>query len=216
MQITIREPGSAITHFVGMLLAVFAAIPLMAKAGMTGNLAAVAAMMTFAISMVSLYGASTLYHSLNVTGRVLKFFRKLDHMMIFVLIAGSYTPVCMIVLGGDSGYKLLAAVWGIALAGMLINAFWVTCPKWFSSVIYIAMGWVCVFVFRELLATLPVAAFLWLLTGGLFYTVGGVIYALKCPIFNGKHKWFGSHEIFHVFVMFGSVCHFIFMYHYVL
>ena len=216
MQITIREPGSAITHFVGMLLAVFAAIPLMAKAGMTGNLAAVAAMMTFAISMVSLYGASTLYHSLNVTGRVLKFFRKLDHMMIFVLVAGSYTPVCMIVLGGDSGYKLLAAVWGIALAGMLINAFWVTCPKWFSSVIYIAMGWVCVFVFRELLATLPVAAFLWLLTGGLFYTVGGVIYALKCPIFNGKHKWFGSHEIFHVFVMFGSVCHFIFMYHYVL
>lgn len=216
MQITIREPGSAITHFIGMLLAVFAAIPLMAKAGMTGNLAAVAAMMTFAISMVSLYGASTLYHSLNVTGRVLKFFRKLDHMMIFVLIAGSYTPVCMIVLGGDSGYKLLAAVWGIALAGMLINAFWVTCPKWFSSVIYIAMGWVCVFVFRELLATLPVAAFLWLLTGGLFYTVGGVIYALKCPIFNGKHKWFGSHEIFHVFVMFGSVCHFIFMYHYVL
>ena len=216
MQITIREPGSAITHFVGMLLAVFAAIPLMAKAGMTGNLAAVAAMMTFAISMVSLYGASTLSHSLNVTGRVLKFFRKLDHMMIFVLIAGSYTPVCMIVLGGDSGYKLLAAVWGIALAGMLINAFWVTCPKWFSSVIYIAMGWVCVFVFRELLATLPVAAFLWLLTGGLFYTVGGVIYALKCPIFNGKHKWFGSHEIFHVFVMFGSVCHFIFMYHYVL
>ena len=216
MQITIREPGSAITHFVGMLLAVFAAIPLMAKAGMTGNLAAVAAMMTFAISMVSLYGASTLYHSLNVTGRVLKFFRKLDHMMIFVLIAGSYTPVCMIVLGGDSGYKLLAAVWGIALAGMSINAFWVTCPKWFSSVIYIAMGWVCVFVFRELLATLPVAAFLWLLTGGLFYTVGGVIYALKCPIFNGKHKWFGSHEIFHVFVMFGSVCHFIFMYHYVL
>ena len=216
MQITIREPGSAITHFIGMMLAVFAAMPLLAKAGMTGNSADVTAMMIFALSMVSLYGASTLYHSLNVTGRVLKIFKKLDHMMIFVLIAGSYTPVCMIVLGGESGYKLLAAVWGIALAGILIKAFWVTCPKWFSSVIYIAMGWVCVFVFRELLATLPVAAFLWLLTGGLFYTVGGVIYALKCPIFNGKHKWFGSHEIFHVFVMFGSVCHFIFMYHYVL
>ena len=216
MQITIREPGSAITHFIGMMLAVFAAMPLLAKAGMTGNSADVTAMMIFALSMVSLYGASTLYHSINVTGRVLKIFKKLDHMMIFVLIAGSYTPVCMIVLGGESGYKLLAAVWGIALAGILIKAFWVTCPKWFSSVIYIAMGWGCVFVFGELLATLPRAAFLWLLTGGLFYTVGGVIYALKCPIFNLKHKWFGSHEIFHVFVMLGSACHFIFMYHYVL
>ncbi len=216
MQITIREPGSAITHFIGMMLAVFAAMPLLAKAGMTGNSADVTAMMIFALSMVSLYGASTLYHSLNVTGRVLKIFKKLDHMMIFVLIAGSYTPVCMIVLGGDSGYKLLAAVWGIALAGILIKAFWVTCPKWFSSVIYIAMGWVCVFAFGELLATLPWAAFLWLLAGGLFYTAGGVIYALKCPIFNLKHKWFGSHEIFHVFVMLGSACHFIFMYHYVL
>ena len=211
MQITIREPGSAITHFIGMMLAVFAAMPLLAKAGMTGNSADVTAMMIFALSMVSLYGASTLYHSINVTGRVLKIFKKLDHMMIFVLIAGSYTPVCMIVLGGESGYKLLAAVWGIALAGILIKAFWVTCPKWFSSVIYIAMGWVCVFVFGELRA-----AFLWLLAGGLFYTVGGVIYALKCPIFNLKHKWFGSHEIFHVFVMLGSACHFIFMYHYVL
>ena len=216
MQITIREPGSAITHFIGMMLAVFAAMPLLAKAGMTGNSADVTAMMIFALSMVSLYGASTLYHSINVTGRVLKIFKKLDHMMIFVLIAGSYTPVCMIVLGGESGYKLLAAVWGIALAGIVIKAFWVTCPKWFSSVIYIAMGWVCVFVFGELLATLPRAAFLWLLAGGLFYTVGGVIYALKCPIFNLKHKWFGSHEIFHVFVMLGSACHFIFMYHYVL
>ena len=216
MQITIREPGSAITHFIGMMLAVFAAMPLLAKAGMTGNSADVTAMMIFALSMVSLYGASTLYHSINVTGRVLKIFKKLDHMMIFVLIAGSYTPVCMIVLGGESGYKLLAAVWGIALAGILIKAFWVTCPKWFSSVIYIAMGWVCVFVFGELLATLPRAAFLWLLTGGLFYTVGGVIYALKCPIFNLTHKWFGSHEFFHVFVMLGSACHFIFMYHYVL
>ena len=216
MQITIREPGSAITHFIGMMLAVFAAMPLLAKAGMTGNSADVTAMMIFALSMVSLYGASTLYHSINVTGRVLKIFKKLDHMMIFVLIAGSYTPVCMIVLGGESGYKLLAAVWGIALAGILIKAFWVTCPKWFSSVIYIAMGWVCVFVFGELLATLPRAAFLWLLAGGLFYTVGGVIYALNCPIFNLKHKWFGSHEIFHVFVMLGSACHFIFMYHYVL
>ncbi len=216
MQITIREPGSAITHYIGMMLAVFAAMPLLAKAGLTGSVVTVAAMMVFAISMVSLYGASALYHSVNVTGRVLKIFKKIDHMMIFVLIAGSYTPVCMIVLGGKAGYTLLAAVWGIAIAGMLIKAFWVTCPKWFSSVIYIAMGWVCVFVFGELLETLPPVAFGWLLAGGIVYTVGGIIYALKCPIFNSKHVKFGSHEIFHVFVMAGSVCHFIFMYNYVL
>lgn len=216
MQIIIREPGSAITHFIGMMMAVLAALPLLAKAGMTGSMPAVAAMMIFAVSMVSLYGASALYHSVNVTGKVLKVFKKIDHMMIFVLIAGSYTPVCMLILEHELGYPMLAAVWGIAFVGILIKFFWVTCPKWFSSVIYIAMGWVCVFVFGELLETLPTPAFLWLLTGGLVYTAGGVIYALKCPIFNGKHKWFGSHEIFHIFVMVGSICHFIFMYHYVL
>ena len=216
MQITIREPGSAITHFIGMMMAVLAAMPLLAKAGMTGSTAAVAAMMIFAMSMVCLYGASALYHSVNVTGKVLKVFKKIDHMMIFVLIAGSYTPVCMLILDHKLGYPLLAAVWGIALAGILIKFFWVTCPKWFSSMLYIAMGWVCIFVFGELLATLPRPAFLWLLAGGLIYTAGGIIYALKCPIFNSRHKWFGSHEIFHVFVMAGSICHFIFMYNYVL
>ena len=216
MQITIREPGSAITHFIGMMMAVLAAMPLLAKAGMTGSTLAVVSMMIFAMSMVCLYGASALYHSVNVTGKVLKVFKKIDHMMIFVLIAGSYTPVCMLILENELGYPLLIAVWSIALVGIVIKFFWVTCPKWFSSVLYIAMGWVCVFVFGELLETLPRPAFLWLLAGGLIYTAGGIIYALKCPIFNGKHKWFGSHEIFHVFVMAGSICHFIFMYHYVL
>ena len=98
---------------------------------------------------------------------------------------------------------------------MLIKAFWITCPKWFSSIIYIAMGWVCVLVFGPLLNTLSTPAFLWLLAGGIIYTVGGVIYALKLPIFNSKHKFFGSHEVFHLFVMGGSICHFIFMYLYV-
>lgn len=136
-------------------------------------------------------------------------------MMIFVLIAGSYTPICLIVLGGSAGYTMLAVVWGIALVGMIIKACWITCPKWFSSVIYIAMGWVCVFVFGQLLHTLPTAGFLWLLAGGIIYTAGGIIYALKLPIFNAKHKAFGSHEVFHLFVMGGSICHFIFMYLYV-
>lgn len=215
MNITIREPGSAITHFIGMMLALFAAVPLLVKAGVTSGAKTFTAMAIFMASMVLLYGASAMYHSVNLSGRPLRIFRKLDHMMIFVLIAGSYTPVCLIVLGGDLGYTLLTLVWGIALTGMLIKACWITCPKWFSSVIYIAMGWVCLLVFGRLLDTLPTAAFLWLLAGGVIYTAGGVIYALKLPLFNSKHKGFGSHEVFHLFVMAGSACHFIFMYSYV-
>jgi hemolysin III len=215
MQTLIRDPGSAITHFIGMILAILAAIPLLAKADIQAGGLTLAAMAIFMGSMILLYGASTLYHSVKVSACVLRIFRKIDHMMIFVLIAGSYTPICLIVLGGRQGYSLLALVWGIAAAGILIKAFWITCPKWFSSGIYIAMGWVCVLVFGQLLRTLPPGAFAWLLAGGVVYTIGGVIYALKLPIFNGKHKYFGSHEIFHIFVMGGSICHFIFMYVYV-
>lgn len=215
MQITIREPGSAITHFIGMMLAVFAAVPLLVKAGVSSGGEHFIAMAIFMASMILLYGASATYHSVNLTGRYLRIFRKLDHMMIFVLIAGSYTPVCLIVLGGRIGYTLLAVVWGIALIGMTVKAFWITCPKWFSSVIYIAMGWVCLAVFGTLWNTLPHGAFLWLLAGGIIYTAGGVIYAMKLPIFNAKHKYFGSHEVFHLFVMGGSICHFVFMYLYV-
>ncbi len=215
MQITIREPGSAITHFIAMMMAVFAAVPLLIKAGVQSGQENLLAMSIFMGSMILLYGASATYHSVDLTGRSLRIFRKLDHMMIFVLIAGSYTPVCLIVLGGKLGYTLLALVWGIAALGMIVKACWITCPKWFSSVIYIAMGWVCVLVFGPLLKTLSLPAFLWLLAGGIIYTVGGVIYALKLPLFNAKHKFFGSHEVFHLFVMGGSVCHFIFMYLYV-
>ena len=215
MQITIREPGSAITHFIAMMMAVFATVPLLVKAGIQSGWENFLAMAIFMGSMILLYGASATYHSVDLTGRSLRVFRKLDHMMIFVLIAGSYTPVCLIVLGGKLGYTLLALVWGIAAVGMLVKACWITCPKWFSSVIYIAMGWVCVLVFGPLLKTLSTPAFLWLLAGGIIYTVGGVIYAMKLPIFLAKHKFFGSHEVFHLFVMGGSICHFIFMYLYV-
>ncbi len=215
MQITIREPGSAITHFIGMMMAVFAAVPLLIKAAMEPGTASLASMSVFMLSMILLYGASATYHSINVSEKVIRVFRKIDHMMIFILIAGSYTPVCMIVLGGKLGYTLLTVIWGIAIAGIGIKAFWITCPKWFSSVVYIAMGWVCVGVFGPLWNTLPPSAFLWLLAGGIIYTIGGVIYALKLPIFNSRHAYFGSHEIFHLFVMGGSICHFIFMYLYV-
>lgn len=215
MQITIREPGSAITHFIGMMMAIIAATPLLVKAAVDADHIVFIALAVFIGSMIALYGASALYHSVTVKDNILKIFRKLDHMMIFVLIAGSYTPVCLVILGDRRGYMLLAAVWGIAVAGMLIKMCWITCPKWFSSILYIAMGWACLAVFGTLWNTLSRGAFLWLLAGGIFYTVGGVIYALKLPIFNAKHKNFGSHEVFHLFVMGGSICHFIFMYLYV-
>ena len=137
-------------------------------------------------------------------------------MMISVLIAGSYTPVCLIVLKGKTGIILLSIVWAIAIAGILIKAFWVYCPKWVSSVLYIGMGWTCVLAFTQILNNMSPAAFGWLLAGGIIYTVGGVIYALKLPIFNSRHKNFGSHEIFHLFVMGGSACHFVVMYAFLL
>ena len=212
MNITIREPGSALTHFIAMLLALCAAVPLLVRAAVHSGVKSLTAMTVFMISMVLLYAASTIYHSVNCSGRVLRIFRKMDHMMIFILIAGTYTPVCLLTLPKPSGLMLLAAVWGIALVGIFIKGFWITCPKWFSSVIYIAMGWLCVFAFIPIVKALNPAGFGWLLAGGIIYTVGGVIYALKVPLFNAKHKNFGSHEIFHLFVMGGSICHFIVMY----
>lgn len=216
MTITIREPGSAITHFIGMMLAIFASIPLLIKASLFSTRTGLIAMAVFMTSIILLYAASTLYHSVNFSGKKLKLFKKLDHMMIFVLIAGSYTPVCLLVLEPRDGYRLLVTVWAAAALGMLFKLFWVTCPKYISSIIYVAMGWACLSVFGELLHTLSPAAFLWLLLGGLLYTAGSIIYALKLPRFNARHKNFGTHEIFHLFVMGGSICHFICMYRYVL
>lgn len=215
MTLKIKDPGSAITHFIGMLLAIFAASPLLIKAAKEPDTIHVAALAVFIISMILLYAASTIYHTLDISPQVNKLLKKIDHMMIFILIAGTYTPVCMIVLGDATGWGLLALVWGIAVGGIIIKALWITCPKWFSSVLYIAMGWVCVLAITKIIRALPAAAFGWLLAGGIIYTIGGIIYALKLPIFNSKHRYFGSHEIFHLFVMAGSLCHYVMMYRFV-
>jgi hemolysin III len=210
-----KDPGSAITHFIGTLMAVFAATPLLIKAAQQPSPIHLLSLGVFILSMILLYVASTVYHTFGQTLKVHLRLKKFDHMMIYVLIAGTYTPICVIALGGRSGFTLLALIWGIAFMGIVVAGFWVHCPKWFSSVVYIAMGWTCVLAFTQLINSLPTAAFVWLLAGGIIYTVGGVIYALKLPIFNNKHKYFGSHEIFHLFVMGGSLCHFILMYQYI-
>ncbi len=212
----IKEPGSAITHFIGMLMAIFAAVPLLIKAANEPSRIYIISLAIYAASLILLYAASTSYHTFDISPKVNTILKKVDHMMISVLIAGSYTPVCLIVLKGRTGSILLSIVWAIAIAGILIKAFWVYCPKWVSSVLYIGMGWTCVLAFTQILNNMSPAAFGWLLAGGIIYTVGGVIYALKLPIFNSRHKNFGSHEIFHLFVMGGSACHFVVMYAFLL
>ena len=208
----IKEPGSAITHFIGMLMAIFAAVPLLIKAAHEPGRIYIISLTIYAASLILLYAASTTYHTFDISPRINTILKKIDHMMISVLIAGSYTPVCLIVLKGRTGLILLSIVWAIAIAGILIKVFWVYCPKWVSSVLYIGMGWTCVLAFTQILNNMSPAAFGWLLAGGIIYTVGGVIYALKLPLFNNRHKNFGSHEIFHLFVMGGSACHFVVMY----
>ena len=214
MTLKIKDPGSALTHFIAMILALGASSPLIIKAARTPGYTHVLPLAIFITSMILLYAASTIYHTLDISPTVNQILRKVDHMMIFILIAGTYTPVCVLVLGDKTGWSLLALVWGIAIAGMIINALWITCPKWVSSLIYIAMGWICVTAFGQILSSLTPGAFGWLLAGGIIYTAGGVIYALKLPLFNSRHKNFGSHEIFHLFVMGGSFCHYMMMYGY--
>lgn len=207
-----KDPGSAITHFIGWLMALFAAVPLILRACTAPDMIHVISLSIFIVSMLLLYAASTLYHSLDINEKVNKRLRKFDHMMISILIAGTYTPVCLIAIRGTIGYTLLAIVWGIAIFGIILKALWVNCPKWVSSLLYIGMGWTCVLAFTQILNSLSREAFMWLLTGGIIYTIGGIIYALKLPIFNSRHENFGSHEIFHLFVMGGSFCHFVLMY----
>ena len=186
----IKEPGSAITHFIGMLMAIFAAVPLLIKAAHEPSRIYVISLAVYSASMILLYAASTTYHTFDISAKINTILKKWDHMMISVLIAGSYTPICLLVLKGKTGLILLAIVWSFAIVGILIKAFWVYCPKWVSSILYIGMGWTCVLAFAQILNSMSHTSFIWLLTGGIIYTVGGIIYALKLPIFNNKHKNF--------------------------
>lgn len=208
-----KDPISSLTHFIGFLMAIVAT-PLLLIHGAFGGapLRALISMGVFMLSMVLLYGASASYHAFNLDEVRNHRLKCLDHMSIFVLIAGSYTPVCLIAIPGKAGTRLLIAVWIVAALGMLFKFFWVTCPKWVSSVMYIGMGWLCISVLPTIYANLSSAGFLWLLAGGLFYTVGGVIYALKLKIIPANSIGFGNHELFHLFVMAGSFCHYMLAY----
>lgn len=220
----VKDPISALTHAIGFATAIFLMPIILTHASYDGaDFIAMVSIGIFMISMVLLYGASTSYHTFALSDAGIKRLKKLDHAMIFVLIAGTYTPICTIALPMETGNWMLILIWSIAFAGIVFKFCWVTCPKWVSSVIYIVMGWVCIFAFPQLWGSLTTANFFWLLGGGIAYTVGGVIYGMqkvlskkKTPNVNGMVKktrfYFGPHEVFHVFVMVGTACHFIVVY----
>lgn len=207
-----KDPGSAITHLIAFLLTLIAGSVLVSLSIKQHDPLLTIAMGIFSLSMAGLYAASTCYHTFDTSESANTLRKKIDHMMIFVLIAGSYTPICLFPLRERGGLPMLAIVWGIALLGCILKLFWVYCPKWVSSILYISMGWLCIFSLPQLLDTLSASQFAWLLAGGIIYTIGGVIYALKLPLFNHRHPSFGSHEIFHLFVMGGSFCHVVVMF----
>lgn len=205
------RPWSAITHGVGALLAILGTVLLLVHTRSVGG--AVWHSVTFSLygaSMIGLYTASTLYHCIrtSVKGRIA--LRKYDHASIYFLIAGTYTPICLVPLRGPWGWSLFGIIWGLALIGLAMSLLWINAPRWVTSGIYLFMGWLAVIAIYPILRTLPFQGLFWLILGGVLYTIGGVLYALKWP--GRSNPKFGCHEIFHVFIVLGSVAHFLLMY----
>ncbi len=207
-----KELTSAFTHLGGAVFGVVGTAVLLNSKNSNGI--TLAAFLIFGISMVLMYSTSTIYHFIDRSRQKAKLvMRKLDHIMIFVFVAGSYTPICLLTLNGSAGYKLLTLVWSITLIGVFIKLFWITAPNWVSSLLYILMGWVAVLVLSPLANKMEPWGMYWLFSGGIFYTIGGVIYAVKRP--NINNTYFGFHELFHIFVLAGSLCHYVMMYFYI-
>lgn len=210
----IKDPISALTHFCGFIASIPITFALVYNAIKEGNIVLVFAFMIFGFSLMLLYGASTVYHTVKTDPKYTAILRRIDHMMIFVLIAGTYTPVCLISLKGSVGNILLITVWSIAFLGLFLKIFWLNAPRFLSTAIYVVMGWLVVIAFVPLSKAIPFDGILMLTAGGVTYTIGALIYALKSEIFHLKHLNF--HDIFHIFVLFGSLFHILFMFLYVL
>ncbi len=207
------RPWSAITHGVGALLAAVGTVLLLVRSVLLGLDAwHIVSFAIYGASMICLYTASTLYHCVNtsVAGRMA--LRKYDHCSIALLIAGSYTPICLTVLRtqGPWGWIIFGVIWAMAIASCCLSLFWISSPRWFTSGVYLVMGWLAVVALYPLVRALPLPGMVSLLAGGLLYTVGGVLYAIKWPGRNNPR--FGCHEIFHLFILAGSACHFWMMY----
>ena len=208
-----RDPISSYTHFIGALLSVLGTGVLVAASisrqvgWMTGLSAAV-----FGLSLVALYATSATYHFVHGTDRVILRLRKLDHSMIYVLIAGSYTPMLLNLLQPPKSYLFTAVIWLCAVVGIAVKLFWFSAPRWFSTALYILMGWAIAFDLPSL-GALPAGWIALLAAGGISYTICGVMYAVKKPNISAD---FGFHELFHLFVMLGSFLHFLVVFFYIL
>jgi hemolysin III len=215
LNVYIREPINGLTHLAGAVLSFVALLAMVIKASLNlGSPIAITAVTIFGISMILLYSASATYHMVIAKDTVIAFLRRLDHSMIFILIAGSYTPFCLISLNGVTGWVMFSIVTFVALSGITFKMVWFNCPRWLSTALYIAMGWMAVSVVSPLSDTLSSMGVFLLILGGILYTIGGVIYAVK-PKFL-QSKYLGFHEIFHVFILLGSLSHFLSVYLYVL
>ncbi|HAX73395.1 MAG TPA: hemolysin [Firmicutes bacterium] len=210
-----REPINGITHLAGAILSFIALLSMTIKvASDNASIIAMMAVIVFGISLILLYATSATYHLVISSEGVIKFLRRLDHSMIFVLIAGSYTPFCLIALNNLSGWILFTLICVFALCGIVFKMAWFNCPHWLSTAIYIVMGWLAIFLVQPLTASLSVAGTSLLVGGGVLYTIGGIIYGIK-PNFI-KNKYLGYHEIFHIFILLGSLLHFLCIYLFVI
>ncbi len=199
-----REPANGLTHLAGVLLSLAALVALVAIGLRRGSATVLIALIVFGLSQVALYTASTLHHSLSLSPRANARLLRFDCMMVVVLIAGTYTPVCLFALRGIWRWGLLGAIWGLTLIGLVMMTRWMDAPRWASTTFYVALGWIGVVATPALFHALPLAGFLWMLAGGAVYTVGAVIFLLERP--DPFPAVFGSHALWHCFVLGGSAC----------
>jgi len=200
---------SGLTHFIGALLAVvgFVALIMKSSAGSGWHLASYA---IYGATLIALYTTSTLYHWLPLSESAVAIMRKLDHLMIFVFIAGTYTPICLTVFRGPWGWTMFGIIWGLAVAGFVSKFLWMNAPRPLYVGLYIAMGWTALIFMVPLARAMSHAGLMWLLAGGLLYSGGAVCYTLKRP--DPFPGFFGFHEVWHLFVMAGSLAHFVMVY----
>lgn len=201
-----REPINSLTHIIGAVLSVIGSIILLIKCFSTNqSTGTTVTCLVFCISLILLYTASGTYHYVQGSDEKIKLFKRLDHSMIYVLIAGSYTPVLYAYLPKPKSYYLILAIWCIGIIGMILKILFINMPRWLGTLIYIGMGWFAILV-PSVITAMPHTAFVLLLAGGISYTIGGIIYWTKKPDFLGK---FGFHEVFHIFIMIGSFLHYL-------
>ena len=197
----LREPVNAISHGAGAVGAIAALILMVIFAAQYTDVWHVVSFSIFGGTLILMYASSCLYHALKISERALTVFRRIDHIMIFVVIAGSYTPLCLVPLRGAWGWSLLGAVWAIACAGIFIKFFFMGAPRWISTVMYLVMGWLIIVAAKPLWLNMPSWGLFWLMAGGAAYTAGVGFYAAK------RIRY--AHFVWHLFVIAGTSCHFI-------